>query len=568
MPQNRNLKLFYFSLKMDASKIRKFAEEYTLKHPEVTSDNAPKVKILAAFNEEFTPKPKKGMTATTSKAIDEGMKDALNRPSQMDKEVSEPASASMPMSSFMKAPVATLPDTPANLPTSTSPPVNSPPRSSPATVVYSAFNNATAPLVNNTAIYKEEKPAAFLGIPVLDELVTPPVNSFVAPALKTKSTIKESPQGKPKSLSYVRFVISNMNVESADNLEFTPFIREPDRFEKESIEYSSLEILNEAFTESACNKIRNYDAALTELTQKYPASGPKNPRQIFKLDQKNQIIKYYKNDKLDTLPADEPLGLIVKDFHTCDFKDSFLLNKNNILSTNVIFTPNIIHSSNLKSLGVDQQYVVPKASYCWNSDDICTDEAVEKYIATIQKKISNDFYVFKTHLVKPNMNKLSTLFKVVFKSRTSFLYNVERAQRVALWKRASSSVSVIDDNETAQMWAKILTSSHCFNVIMDGLDGTTAFEDAIVKLVEQPDSTKLFMTALYPISFIFTPFQARLPMEILTDKKPVDYKRGVCDNLTKFAIDPNTKAEDWVYYVNNEAENTTLGLFGGLIGAN
>jgi hypothetical protein len=412
---------------------------------------------------------------------------------------------------------------------------------------------------------KEEDPHndEFLGIPILSDLVSPE-KSHVVPALKEKANIRESVQNKAKTLSYLRFVISDMEVESVNSLELMPFIREPERFEKENVEYNSLDILEEAFVRNACAKIRKYDNALTELVQKYPATGPKNPRQVFKFDPKTQNIKYYKNDKLDVLPADEPLGAVIREFHSSNFKDDFIINKHNILEKNVIFTPNIIHSSNLKSLGADQQFVVPKASYCWNAENVCSDENIEKYTANIEKKAEKEFRVFKTHLVRTNMNKLSTLFKTIFKNRATFLYNVERTQRVILWKRAYSFVAGIDDNETAQVWAKILSSSYCFNIIMDGLDGTTAFEDALVKLVEHPDSLKLFMTALYPISFVFTPFQARLTMEILTDKKPADYKRGVCDNLTKFAID-STTGEDWVYYVKNDTENTTLGLFGGLV---
>ncbi len=140
-----------------------------------------------------------------------------------------------------------------------------------------------------------------------------------------------------------------------------------------------------------------------------------------------------------------------------------------------------------------------------------------------------------------------------------------------IWLQAYNNILDIEDkmdqcteeeHKIYDCWKHILSSKFVYMIVMNYITPCDMFKRAFEYLIQQPFSIKLYESALYPISFLFTPNMLgkqgyEAPISCF-NKTAATYKKNLQLEILKFGSVSNSASSyqdlNWIYYLNRTDE--------------
>lgn len=238
------------------------------------------------------------------------------------------------------------------------------------------------------------------------------------------------------------------------------------------------------------------------------------------------------------------------------------------LKLNVIHTHNILKYDKLKACYKNVLYEnVSKLTNTFivveeNEDDKLSQGDVSKFVP--------DYMELFVDLKKITGAQFQRVVKNIYMHRQGIISHKKCTHkfREEQWLQAFANIDALlnDAKENPnkynpvevnifEAWQNILSSRYAFFIIMNGIPACGLFDKAFLELIQEGTSIKLFETALYPISFVFTPFMLgynSMPYPGITEVNEVGYRKKLVDAMKLFgSIDEEYwKYDDcnWIYY--------------------
>jgi hypothetical protein len=234
-----------------------------------------------------------------------------------------------------------------------------------------------------------------------------------------------------------------------------------------------------------------------------------------------------------------------------------------------------IHSINtfdptiLRSIS-DRYYRFPKLEYYHKYE--YDERDINKMIPT--PKCSQIAYSQLLSCIQDiKMSKAELFMKAVYENRIGITSHPRLTEQIKKesWSKALANITAIDvskyneeDQTTIQMWQNILSSIYCYHIFMNGIEESPHFSSALFHLLDIKLSLKLLCSSLYPISFIFTPFLARVNKrpEAKNQEKIHVVRKGITEYFMHYVLTDTFEACGWIGYLlnNTEEENYNIGL--------
>lgn len=209
----------------------------------------------------------------------------------------------------------------------------------------------------------------------------------------------------------------------------------------------------------------------------------------------------------------------------------------------------------------------------------------EQIIACIDTPDDIGYVDLFSSIVKIPTAKISAVAKAIYACRHKLITMLNTSEKKSLWFQAFNNINSItdeyinnvssdkryaehvtkDDIHIIHAWQAILSSRYVYHVVMNGVPASPMFEKSFAKLISHPTSLRLFMSALYPIACVFTPFHCLVEGSIDNTKisagvSIVTYNKYVKESIRKIvsANGFDFKSRNWLHYTTAKKETTNL----------
>ena len=361
---------------------------------------------------------------------------------------------------------------------------------------------------------------------------------------------------------------------------------------------------------------KSYFDKISKLRKDYPAVDPKGKKfqkfTVVKSKAKSKtIVKYLNKDlKLAELPQEDAKPLI--DFQSYDEtfgkefdkkispsmkditkgltkeqakerKEAMKLDPIRYLLLSVVKTQNIIDIDFLsKCSRIQNEFINKTTSSCL---ELLTDKEIEKLLQSQEPEIPYaPLYIqLFIDIQKFNGSNYGRLCKTIYNHREGIVRHEKLTNEMKknAWLQANSNINGIkqlisnnpDDKLVYNAWVNVLSSKYAFHIVMNMAPPNDYFKKGFELLIQQPLSVKLFESALYPISFLFTPNMLGKPKykpepKLFTSADPT-YKKTLVEELQKFGSPTtnlfNYNDFNWLYYFDKKEENVMLSVLHRII---
>lgn len=420
--------------------------------------------------------------------------------------------------------------------------------------------------------------------------------------------------GSAKTRSHVEFcqpVITQLNIQLDDN----PFKPSPravgaadfdlslDCSELAAAEEQLIEfVVGEDIAEQYINANMEFSAAVRTLRAKYIIHNPKKT-QKFTYAAKQKQVKFFnpeKGDKLDVLPEDEARPIV--EFFTGPmeafkkaWKSRFTSPRGEpakkidfirYLTFDVIRTQNIFKFEQLIKVLPN----IPSESTNKITNSVLSSvngqyENLDE--ATISKFIVDhygpDYMALFSDVKNFNGSQFQNVIKSIYSHRGGIVLHEKctTEMKKKAWLQAYANICSLDmaeitdahDELIINAWMNILSSRFAYHVIMDCIPESKLFNTAMIHLIQESTSIKLFQNVLYPISFAFTPFMLgynslRLPKAVNVSESA--YRKELSSIFMNIG-NPSLRVYDydacnWIYYMGKNGEiNTMVSLLHSIV---
>lgn len=249
-----------------------------------------------------------------------------------------------------------------------------------------------------------------------------------------------------------------------------------------------------------------------------------------------------------------------------------------LLCSDFVLTPNIIATTALKKLAPsgDEKLFKPLGFFL-------EDISIEDILLNGSEETTDDldYVMLFNDIRRIPTSKIGMVAKNVFTHRRGAIKQLDSDVRKTLWFQALNNINSLsdevidqhqeeveedyrnkfvtaDDKQIIHTWQKLLSSKYVYAVVMNGIAPNKFFEKAFMRFISHSTSVRLFMTALYPIAFLFTPFHCYIDKAVdaktFTDiVTPVTFNKRIKEVIAKLitANAINADTNTWCYYTNN-----------------
>ena len=252
----------------------------------------------------------------------------------------------------------------------------------------------------------------------------------------------------------------------------------------------------------------------------------------------------------------------------------------NLLQTYIINTPSIFNAAWLKKLipGSEERFIKPLNVFYM--DDIPDDSLI---LEKIPKPDDIGYIDLFNAIGKIPTAKMPTVIKAIYAARFKLLTMIK--DRKTLWFQALNNIKSItdemidekqsdkqyaanvtpDDKDVIHAWSALLGSKFVYHIVMNGAPASPIFEKCFNKLIVHPCSIRLFMSALYPIACIFTPFHCYFEdafsnKTVSESVSMVTYNKRIKTAIKKFVTADgfNIESLNWLHYTKDTKETCNL----------
>lgn len=303
-------------------------------------------------------------------------------------------------------------------------------------------------------------------------------------------------------------------------------------------------------TEQEC--FRTYEKEMKEFTEKFkkaikpekssfPAKGTKKTKTQEEKETEKQQKQEAKQASLE---------------HDLSFLLLDVIRTQNIIKLDSLLKCDGIHeedSSKLTNTLIDEL----------DDNDWATIQSNEKY-----KPFAPDYIQLFIDIKKFNGSNYGRLCKTIYNHREALIHHPKLTEdnKITAWVHALTNIQAIksklkiDDDLVLNCWENVLSSEFAFKIIMLGLEPSDYFKHSFELLIQTPTSVQLFESALYPISFLFTPNMLGRKDYAAPDscfgKTDPTYKKNLRIELESFGNPEydlfNYNAFNWLYYFNKQ----------------
>ena len=344
---------------------------------------------------------------------------------------------------------------------------------------------------------------------------------------------------------------------------------------------------------------------VAELREKYELDPKKKPKKVQKFTITAKTVKYVNpaDNKLAELPAEEQqifrnYEKEMKEFEklfnnavkgktessksdklkakTAEEKLASKMQELQFLLLGVIRTQNIINlAAILKGAKeIDEENTNKLTNTCIEQIEEPEQwDMIEK--ENCYKPFAPDYMQLFIDIKKFTGSNYGRLCKNIFEHREALINHSKLTPSLkrAAWLQALGNIKkLISPNEKNLIfdcWENVLSSESAFRIVMNGLPPSSFFKKSFETLIQEPLSIQLFESALYPISFCFTPNMLGYADFDAPDKcfgcSDATYKKNLQLTLETFgSIDTDRysySACNWIYYFNkSDIRNEMISL--------
>ena len=341
---------------------------------------------------------------------------------------------------------------------------------------------------------------------------------------------------------------------------------------------------------------------VAELRETYELDPKKKPKKVQKFTVTAKTVKYVNpaDNKLADLPEEEQqifrdyekeMGEFEKVFNaavkgktetpkpadklkpkTPEEKLASKMQELQFLLLGVIKTQNIINlAAILKGVkDIDEENTNKLTNTCIEPIEPEQWDIIEKENG--YKPFAPDYMQLFIDIKKFTGSNYGRLCKNIFEHRDALINHSKLTPSLkrAAWLQALGNIkkliSTNEKNLIFDCWENVLSSEFAFRIVMNGLPPSSFFKKSFETLIQEPLSIQLFETALYPISFCFTPNMLGYTDFDAPDKcfgcSDATYKKNLQLTLESFgSIDAdryNYSACNWIYYFNKSDERNEM----------
>lgn len=177
-------------------------------------------------------------------------------------------------------------------------------------------------------------------------------------------------------------------------------------------------------------------------------------------------------------------------------------------------------------------------------------------------KYETDYISLFIDIREFNGSRLPQLIKKIYSHRSGIVGRLADNVKMDLWKQAYANLQDFDksnlhskhEKECIEAWLNVLSSRFAYHVVMNCIPGSDLFEKSFNELITEGISIHLFSTALYPISFAFTPFMLfgdGIVLPALNGISSTTYRNSIKNVFTRLQepIMFDYSKNNWVYYL-------------------
>lgn len=256
-----------------------------------------------------------------------------------------------------------------------------------------------------------------------------------------------------------------------------------------------------------------------------------------------------------------------------------------LLESDYVLTYNIFATALLKKLmpSGDEKLVKSLGFFL---EDVSLDSALLDHSPEITDDIN--YALLFADISRIPTAKIGSVAKNVYTHRRGAVKQLRDEDRKALWFQALNNINSLtdevideqqelveesyrkqfiteDDKQIIHVWQKLLTSKYVYAIVMNGVAANKMFEKSFLRLISHSTSIRLFMTALYPIAFLFTPFHcyidgavdSKFLVDVVTQ---VTFNKRIKEVISKLITANAINASNgcWCYYTNNRKAEKNL----------
>ena len=181
------------------------------------------------------------------------------------------------------------------------------------------------------------------------------------------------------------------------------------------------------------------------------------------------------------------------------------------------------------------------------------------------KPFAPDYIQLFVDIKKFNGSGYNKLCKLIYSHRDALIHHkvLTRDLKLKAWLQALANIQKLKQSETEpnlvlDCWENVLSSEYAWKIVMLGLPPSDFFKHSFEVLYQEPLSIKLYESALYPISFIFTPnmlgYTDFSAPDKLFGKTDTTYKKNLQIQMEAFGSPTNNYYDyntcNWLYYFN------------------
>ena len=434
--------------------------------------------------------------------------------------------------------------------------------------------------------------------PLIGRRKKPTIEDVTKNILERDMNIKSNSSKAKAYVEFTKSTLNGINIKVGNNPYESPSeIKPSSDFEKDfdNLEDAESSLLSSIVGSTEANKyyeaVNTYSVAVEALRKKYPVVDKKKVQKFtyVKKDFKVKFVNPADNNKLGYLSVEEAAPFVIFNNSMTAFEKVW---KENIsatkfkpleyLSLPVIRTQNIIKFELVRDSFPN---VAPESTSKLTNMVLSETNMSEAELGKIPTgKFAPDYMQLFVDLKKFNGSQFPHLIKNIYTHRSGIVLHPACSSKFKkeCWLQAYANIKAIDDKsiETEQerlvikAWQNVLSSRFAYHIIMDCVPESSLFNKAMVELIQEGTSIKLFESVLYPISFAFTPFMLgydnlALPKQALTNMSETTYKKELAriffdfgsSSLKLYEYDPCL----WLYYSKDKDRNVMVDLLHNVV---
>ena len=434
--------------------------------------------------------------------------------------------------------------------------------------------------------------------PIIGRRKKPTLDDVTKNVLERDMNIKSNSSKAKAYVEFTKSTLNGINIKVGNNPYESPAEIKPSTdFEKdfEKLDDAEASLLGSIVGPTEANKyykaVDAYTEAVDALRKKYPVVDKKKVQKFtyVKKDSKVKFVNPADNNKLGYLSVEEAAPFVIFNNSMTAFEKVW---KDNIsatkfkpleyLSLPVIRTQNIIKFELVRDSFPE---VAPESTSKLTNTVLSETNISEAELGKIPtSKFAPDYMQLFVDLKKFNGSQFPHLIKNIYTHRSGIVLHPACGSKFKkeCWLQAYANIKAIDDKsiETEQerlvikAWQNVLSSRFAYHIIMDCVPESSLFNKAMVELIQEGTSVKLFESVLYPISFAFTPFMLgydnlALPKQALTNMSETTYKKELAriffdfgsSSLKLYEYEPCL----WLYYSKDKDRNIMIDLLHNVV---